>query len=297
MQLRSALREATARFVRAGIASGAAEAEFLAAHLMGIGLGELRAAALRGAVAPHRFAELVERRVCGEPVQHITGRAYFRHLELAVGPGVFVPRPETELLAQTVIDACRPLRRPLVVDLCTGSGAIAAAVASEVPHARVVAVEIDPRAAGYAAMNLAERPDPALQGVRLEVADATSPAVLADLDGTVDVVVSNPPYLPDDADVTPEAGQDPSLALYGGPRGHEVAVRVAARARTLLVPGGLLVLEHHDRGRGDLLGELANLGYNRLAGHADLTGRPRFVTAHSGADLPVDRYPERPSEA
>ena len=257
------------------------DAELLAGHLLSLGPGALRAAALRGDAAPAHLAELddlVAARAAGTPVQHLTGHASFRRLDLRVGPGVFVPRLETELVAGAAIESALavPGARAvpvLVVDLCTGSGAIAAAVSDEVADARVVAVEIDSVAAGFARKNLPS-------AVRLEVGDATSPQLLSDLDGTVDVVVSNPPYVPDGAEVSTEEGFDPARALFGGPTGAELPLLIARRALGLLRPGGVLVLEHHDVGQPELVAAVRDLGYREVVGHRDLAERPRYLAAH-----------------
>ncbi|MFV0458777.1 MAG: N5-glutamine methyltransferase family protein [Actinomycetales bacterium] len=249
-----------------------ADVELLAGHLLGLGPGQLRAAAIRGACAPAGLDDLVQARAAGVPVQHLTGQVTFRELELACGPGVFIPRPETELVAGEAISAAAALSAPIVVDLCAGSGAIAAAVAVEVSRARVWAVEIDPVAAGYARQNLPPH-------VTLVVADALSVGTLADLDGTVDVVVSNPPYVPDGAWVSPEAAHDPPIALFAGPDGWQMPLALAGRARRLLHPGGLLVLEHHDHGQPEIASGLQRLGYREVVAYEDLAGRPRYLTA------------------
>lgn len=270
------------RLAAAGSLSPRADAELLAAHLLGLNPGALRAAAVRGAAAPAGLEELVAARAAGTPVQHLTGRAGFHTLDLLVGPGVFVPRPETELVAGAAIEAAAQTvaarlagggREPvLVVDLCTGSGAIAAAIAHELPGVNVVAVESDCRAAEYARRNLAGR-------ARLEIGDATDRGLLADLDSLVDVVVSNPPYIPDGATVSPEVAADPAIALYGGPRGWELPLRIAERAHGLLRPGGVLVLEHHDEGQPELMAAVTGLGFGQVTGHRDLAGRPRYLVA------------------
>jgi release factor glutamine methyltransferase len=284
--LRAALAEVTARLAAAGCPSPRADALALAAHVLRLRTGEVAAAELRGSPLPAEAAEaldrLVDERARRVPLQHLTGTAGFRGLELAVGPGVFVPRPETELVAGAAVDATRAAgAAPLVVDLCTGSGAIAAAVAHEVPGAVVHAVEVDPQAHAWAARNLAG------SGVVLHLADATDPgAEPRGLDGLVDVVVSNPPYVPDDMEpVDPEvADHDPAVALYGGPNGLGVPRRVAARAAHLLRPGGTLVMEHAHGQQARLLRALAGAGWAGGTGHADLAGRERWVVATAPAD-------------
>lgn len=210
--LAEALSAAAARLAEAGVPSPRVDAELLAAHLLGVTLGRVRALALMDAEAPDGLEDLVAERATRVPLQHITGRAFFRHLELQVGPGVFVPRPETETVAQHAIDQARALPAAKVVDLGTGSGAIAAAVASEVPSARVYAVELSDLAHAWAERNLAPL------GVTLLRDDLRT--ALSAHDGTFDVVVSNPPYIPAEAvPREPEVAEhDPQMALYGGER-------------------------------------------------------------------------------
>ncbi|MGZ4640405.1 MAG: peptide chain release factor N(5)-glutamine methyltransferase [Actinomycetes bacterium] len=221
-----------------------------------------------------RFEQYVERRAAREPLQHITGRAYFRHLTLAVGPGVFVPRPETELVAEAAIDAARQLDAPVVVDLCAGSGAIALAVADEVPAARVHAVEADPAAHAWAARNCA--------GCRVELRQGDMADAFPELDGLVDVLVSNPPYIPLGARIRdPEvAAHDPALALWSGEDGLD-AVRVVEQvAARLLRPGGLVVVEHADLQGESAPAVFAATGrWTDVQDHRDLAGRDRYVTA------------------
>jgi release factor glutamine methyltransferase len=218
------------------------------------------------------------------PLQHLIGTAPFRTVELAVGPGVFVPRPETEVVAGVAIEEARRLPHPLVVDLCTGSGAIAVAVAAEVPAARVVAVELDPLAHAWAARNVdvLTRRDRIAVDLRLGDAVGADTGVAADLAGAVDVVVANPPYIPDGArPVDPEvADHDPRLALYGGGAdGLGVPRGVVASARGLLKAAGLLVMEHGDAQglRARRLVEGPDWYDVRTA--EDLTGRPRALIA------------------
>lgn len=276
------VREAARSLAAAGVPSPHADAIALAAHALGCADEEVRRRMLLGhtvdADLRRAYETLVDERSHRIPLQHLTGMAAFRHLTLRVGPGVFVPRPETEVVAQAAIDeaiACGP--EPLVVDLCTGSGAIALAVASEVPGARVVGVEIDALAIGWARAN---RDATALE-LELVHADATS--ALPELEGTVDVVVSNPPYIPDGMQpLDPEVrDHDPAVALYGGSDdGLRIPLAVGARAARLLRPGGLLVMEHADTHGRSLPERLQRTGvWREVADHLDLAGRPRFVTA------------------
>ncbi|MGW8566830.1 peptide chain release factor N(5)-glutamine methyltransferase [Isoptericola sp. NPDC055881] len=288
------VRWAAARLAAAGVPSPRVDAEVLLAHGLGVDRAELRRLAvldrdLSGDVAT-RFAADVARRAAREPLQHLTGVAPFRHLELAVGPGVFVPRPETEQVAQVAIDeAARVVARDgaaVVVDLCTGSGAIALAVATEVPGARVHAVELDAAAHGWAARNVAAAAadggsDSAGAVVRLVRGDART--ALRDLDGTVDVVVSNPPYVPPGAvPRDPEVAEhDPGVALYGlGEDGLEVPRGVTAAAARLLRPGGLYVMEHAEVQAAQARAMVAAVrGFGPAETRDDLTGRPRMVVA------------------
>jgi release factor glutamine methyltransferase len=282
--LAEAVREATARLQRAGVPSPRHDAEALAAHVLARPLADVRLAVLRGddVAVGERFATLVDERCRRVPLQHLTGTAPFRGFDLAVGPGVFVPRPETEVVAQPAVDEARRIladdgRSAVVVDLCTGSGAIAIAVAREVPHAEVHAVELDAQALAWAQRNVAEL----APRVDLRAGDAAT--ACPDLEGVVDVVVSNPPYVPPDAaPVEPEVrDHDPEVALYGlGSDGLQVPRAVIARAAALLSPGGLLVVEHADVQQDALLRGLASSGaWDEVRGHRDLTGRPRYVTA------------------
>lgn len=280
--VREALRDAAARLARAGVNDPDVDAELLLAHLRGAGRGAVQAAALRGdtldAAEAEAFDGLVARRAAREPLQHITGVAPFRHLELAVGPGVFVPRPETEMVTQLAIDALRavPDAEPLAVDLCTGSGAIALALATEVPHARVVAVENSVDAFVWAKENAARI---GAENLRLVFDDATR--ALPELDGAVAVLVTNPPYVPDDAiPRDPEVRlHDPEAALYGGPDGLDIVRALSLRALALVRPGGTIVIEHGEWQGAPIRELLTADGWRAAATHPDLTQRDRATTA------------------
>jgi release factor glutamine methyltransferase len=286
------LRDARQRLAAAGVPTPAPDADLLAAHVLGLGRGEVAAAALRGLrvdpVAALRFGELVEGRAQRVPVQHLTGTAAFRTVELAVGPGVFVPRPETEVVAGLAVDEAQALAaaggRPRVVDLCTGSGAVAIAVAVEVPTAVVTAVELDSMAHAWARRNVDALPDGVRRRIDLRLGDAVraDTGVAADLAGAVDVVVANPPYIPPGArPVDPEvADHDPPPALYGGGAdGLDVPRGVVAAAAGLLVPGGLLVMEHADAQGPATRSLVAGEGWDAVRTVEDLTGRPRALVA------------------
>lgn len=283
--LASLLRAATATLAAAGVPNPDVDAELLAAHVFGVSRGALAAAAIRGDAVPadaegtaaSDFDALIARRAAREPLQHLIGTAPFRHLELRVGPGVFVPRPETEMVAQLAIDALRavPDPEPIAVDLGTGSGAIALAMATEVPHAQVHAAENAVDAFIWAKENFAAHA-PHARLAFVDLADAFD-----ELNGTVSVLVSNPPYVPDDAiPRDPEVRLwDPPSALYGGPDGLDV-VRVLSRVgQRLLRPGGMLVIEHGEW-QGAPIRELLSVeGWRAAATHPDLTTRDRATTA------------------
>jgi release factor glutamine methyltransferase len=275
-----ALAAAARVLAAAGVESARADAETLLAHELGASRGRVQALAVAGGdvdpAALARFARLVERRAEREPLQHLTGRAGFRTIDLAVGPGVFVPRPETEVVAQLAIDAVRGMQSPVVVDLATGSGAIALAVAAEVPAASVIGVERNPAALAWAQRNLAEL---ALSNARIVEGDLAD--ALPDLDGQVDVVISNPPYIPDGMiPRDPEVRlHDPADALFGGPDGLDPMRAVVATAARLLKPGGLLVVEHGEHQGAEVRALLPDPAWRDAATHRDLTDRDRATTA------------------
>jgi release factor glutamine methyltransferase len=222
------------------------------------------------------FDRLLDRRAKREPLQHILGRAPFRHLMLAVGPGVFIPRPETELLVDEALRhlAAEPSEEPLVVDLCSGSGAVALSVAGELPGSRVIAVEREPDALTWLRRNAAGT------AVSVVAGDATDPELLAELRGTVDVVLANPPYVPAAAIVDVEVRADPAAAVFGGEDGLDIVPHVIRRAAEWLRPGGFFATEH-EMSHGEVVPELLRIDgrWREIAGHRDLTDRPRYTTA------------------
>jgi release factor glutamine methyltransferase len=269
-------REAADRLRAAGVPSPERDADELLAHVLGIGLGRLSLVDRVEDAERAAYDALLARRATREPLQHLLGTAAFRHLELAVGPGVFVPRPETELLAGWAVERAKEAGPgAVVVDLCTGSGAIARAVADEVPGATVHAVELDPDAHAWAERNLAQT------GVELRLGDMAT--AFADLAGTVDVVTCNPPYVPLDAweSVAPEArDHDPHLALFAGDDGLDAIRVLARRAAVLLRPGGWVGAEHADVQGESAPGVFVATGrFEEVRDHRDLAGRPRFLTA------------------
>lgn len=276
------LRDIATRFAAAGIPDPRVDAELLLAHVLSTSRGGVQAAAIRGdrldEDAVVKLPGLVDRRCAREPLQHLTGVAPFRSLELAVGPGVFVPRPETEMVAQLAIDALAAAASPspVAVDLGTGSGAIALALATEVPRARVYAAENSVEAFIWAKDNAARIGAENLTLAFVDLADA-----FPELDGTVSVVASNPPYVPDDAiPRDPEVQRyDPPAALYGGPDGLD-AVRVLSRVGLRLAhPGGTIVIEHGEWQGAAIRDILAADGWRAAATHPDLTTRDRATTA------------------
>jgi len=284
----SALREhSIAVLSGAGIRNADVDAELLIGHVLGLSRGQVQAKAVTDAgLDPEQqlaVLEAVERRAAREPLQHITGRAPFRSLELAVGRGVFVPRPETELVAQVAIDALLAVASPAprAIDLGTGSGAIAIALATEVPHAEVFAVENSPRAFTWARQNVRELAGDNLRLIFADLAELPAELDGSPLDGTFDVVVSNPPYIPLGAiPRDPEVRlHDPEVALYGGDDGLDVVRAISIRAPRLLRPGGTLVLEHGELQGSAIRELLAADGWRAAATHRDLLGRDRTTTA------------------
>ena len=279
------LREVAARLRAAGVPSPEHDAAEIVAHVLGVRRSRLTGSAVEAAedAARSRIDALSTRRAAREPLQHLLGVAWFRHLELAVGPGVFVPRPETEVMTGWVVDVATALAAERgsvrVVDLCTGSGAIALSVATEVPRAQVHAVELDEDAWGWARRNVSD--SPAADRVDLRFGDMAE--AFPELDGTVDVVVSNPPYIPMAAydSVAPEVrDHDPALALWSGEDGLDALRVVVETAARLLAPGGLVAIEHAEAQAETAPRVLARDGrWRAVRDCADLAGRPRFVTA------------------
>lgn len=278
--LRQAIQDAAVLLAAAGVESPRWDAEQLAAHVLGVSRTSLPVIPNLDAAQQAAYAELVVRRAGREPLQHIVGAVGFRYVELAVGPGVFIPRPETEDVAGAAVDAARvALGRPVVVDLCSGSGAIALSVAHEVPNATVHAVEIDETALTWLRRNADARSRAGDKPIAIHQADVAH--AVAELDGTVDVVVSNPPYVAEDEmhHVEPEVrDHDPRLALVAGLDGLDVIRAVERTAARLLKDGGRVVVEHSDR-QGESAPAVFGDGWTDVRDHRDLAGRPRYVTA------------------
>jgi release factor glutamine methyltransferase len=270
------VRRASEELARGGVASPRHDAETLLAYVLGVSRARLLLVDDVAVEQERAYDALVTRRAARVPLQHLTGRAPFRHLDLAVGPGVFVPRPETEAVAGWAIDVLATLAdEPVAVDLCTGSGAIAASLAFEVPKARVYAVELDPDAHAWAARNLA--------GTSVDLVLGDAATAFPELSGTVDLVVANPPYIPLDAYASVEQevrDHDPALALWSGTDGLDAIRMVERTAARLLRGGGVVVVEHADVQGESAPAVFARTGsWTMVRDHPDLAGRPRFVTA------------------
>jgi len=277
---RQLLGAAAARLAAAGVDSPDHDAAVLLAHVLDLPRGRLAMVREVGEPEIAAYDAVLTRRSARVPLQHLTGVAGFRYAELAVGPGVFVPRPETELLAGWAVDEAREVlatggRAPVVVDLCTGSGAIARSLADEVPDAVVHAVELDEAALVWAARNL--------HGTGVDLRAGSMADAFDDLVGTVDVVVCNPPYIPLEAweSVAPEArDHDPHLALFSGADGLDAMRVLERRARRLLRRGGVVGAEHADAQGASAPAVFAATGaWIDVRDHRDLAGRPRYVTA------------------
>lgn len=283
--VRPLLIEAAGQLRVAGVESPEQDARQLLAYAAGVELARLPLLDGVDDAAAAYFQTLIDKRLHRIPLQHLTGRAHFRHLELEVGPGVFVPRPETEVMTGWAIEQLRPMvyavargesrHLPVVVELGTGSGAVAKSIATELTGTRVYAVEISEEAAAYASRNLADTT------VELYVQDMIG--ALPELNGAVDLVIANPPYIPFEAfeSVVPEVrDHDPPLALVSGQDGLDAIRVVVAEAARLLRPAGLLCVEHADvQGESAQQVVLDHGGFSGVRDHPDLVGRARFVTA------------------
>ena len=280
MLISEALKLATDKFYAAGILSPTVDAELLSCFVLEIDRSELTHLAIDNQSFPENkltnFLDAVQRREQREPLQHITGSAPFRHLELEVGPGVFIPRPETEQLVELAIEKLQKVEKPLIVDLCSGSGAIAISLSKEVSSSTLYAVELSTEAFGYLTRNFLKH---GLDTKTLRNENLTT--ALDELQGKVDMVISNPPYIPDAAipvDLEVKL-HDPSIALYGGEDGLDVIRRISSRALFLLRPGGQLVLEHANT-QAPAIGELLlTQGWKEVISGVDLTGKNRMISA------------------
>jgi release factor glutamine methyltransferase len=279
--LRLAILEAERVLAGAGVASPRVDAELLAAHVVGVERGRLMLHPLVDPPVVEALRTLVERRAAREPLQHLLGTATLGSVEVAVGRGVFIPRPETELLLEWGLREIADLAAPVVVDLCTGTGVLALAVAKSRPDAVVHAVEIDPAALTWARRNIAEHGAAGATPVTLHAADVRWPDLLVELETRVDLVLCNPPYVPDGTPLPPEVtGWDPPTAVYGGPDGLEIIRAVVSASAALLRYGGALAIEHDDT-HGETVPALLRRRrvLTDVEEHLDLAGRPRFATA------------------
>ena len=260
---------------KAGIESAEVDAQLLAAHVLGISKGELQAKLFLDPEISQveEIEALFQKRSERIPLQHLTGVAYFRNLTLEVGPGVFIPRPETEGVVDLALQALP--EGGVAVDLCTGSGAIAISIATERPSSKVYAWELNPESESYLRKNIRGN----VQLIMGDIADEHE--LWHELAGTVDVVISNPPYIPTWAvpkDLEVQL-HDPAMALYGGEDGMDIIRVVSKRAMQLLKPGGYLVVEHADT-QGQLVADLFQTdGWENIQVHQDLTNRDRSVSA------------------
>jgi release factor glutamine methyltransferase len=282
--MRDVIRAATATLEAAGVASPEHDARALAVHVLGLAKpSDLLLAEGFDDEQRTAYDALVARRAAREPLQHLTGSVGFRHIELEVGPGVFVPRPETEAVVQWAVDAVKAegWSAPVLADLCTGSGTIAFALANEVPFATVHAVERDPGALAWTRRNAQNRVAAGDPEVHLHLGSVED--ALLDMDGQFDLVASNPPYVALHEAHLPEpevVDHDPEIALFAGDDGLDVIRLVEQAARRLLKPGGLVVVEHSDR-QGESCPAVftAAGGWTGVQDHRDYTGRDRFTTA------------------
>ena len=271
--LRSAIDSATTQLADAGIDSARYDAEELAAHVVGTERGRLPLVDSPDDTFFDRYHDVVAARSRRVPLQHLTGTAAFGPLTLSVGPGVFIPRPETESILEWVTAQYLPAAS-VIVDVCTGSGALALAVSRRWPDARVLGIDDSDAALHYARANSVGT------AVELLRVDVTVAGVLPELDGQVDLVVSNPPYVPDGAELEPEVlDHDPAHAVFGGPDGMAVIDAVVRLAARWLRPGGWFAVEHDDTTSALTCDRLSATGlFDSVVARTDLTGRPRFVT-------------------
>ncbi|MCE7008080.1 peptide chain release factor N(5)-glutamine methyltransferase [Kibdelosporangium philippinense] len=278
--LRLAILEAERILAQAGVDSARTDAELLASYVLGVERSRLLLVPLVDPSVVDAYGKLVQRRASREPLQHITGSAWLGNIPLVVGPGVFVPRPETDLLLEWGLSVTGSTA-PVVVDLCTGSGALALAFANLRPDAVVHAVELDTVALSWARRNADIRREAGDTPIRLHAGDVTNPKLLAAMESSVDLVLCNPPYVPEATEVPPEvADHDPDIAVFGGPDGLDVIKHVISCAARLLKPGGWVGIEHDDS-QGSSVPELlaARRVLSEVEDHKDLAGRPRFATA------------------
>jgi release factor glutamine methyltransferase len=279
--LRLAIKEAERVLTDAGVGSPRVDAELIAAHVLGVERSRLMMVPLVDPPVVDAIGQLVTERAKRVPLQHLTGWAAMGEITVGVGRGVFVPRPETELLLDWGLRAIKDVTDPVVLDLCTGSAALALALANARPDAVVHAVELDGVALAWARQNAELRAQEGDTPIRLYAGDVTDPGLLSDLDGEVDLVLCNPPYVPEGTPVPPEVAEhDPAAAVFSGPDGLSVIRSVVPLAARLLRAGAGVAIEHDDTNGGGVLSLLsARRVLTEVTEYNDLAGRPRFATA------------------
>ena len=280
MLISEVIEDATDQLTRAGVVSPCIDSKLLVCFVLVIEKSDLELQLIENRDFPEEklasFKQALARRVNREPLQHITGVAYFRHLELAVGPGVFIPRPETEQLVDVAITQLRDFHNPVVVDLCSGSGAIAIAIQTEVVDSKVYSVELSREAFSYLSSNVKK------YGLDSELfRNEDLATAFSELKESVDLVVSNPPYIPDGAvPIDLEVSlHDPRIALYGGEDGLDVIRVISERAKYLLRPKGRLLIEHAATQASAITELLLSSGWKEIVSLQDLAGKDRMILA------------------
>ncbi len=279
MNTKEILRAAKSQLAESGISE--VDAEHLLAHVLGLSRMDLHNPVLLEStllgiedkdVLEEQFYDLLDRRLNFEPLQYLTGVAGFRYLNIEVGPGVLVPRPESELLVEAVLQHIENLPAPVsVIDLGAGSGALSLAIATEAPTSRVIAVEKSPEALFWLKKNVSV----IAENVRVVEGDVVD--VLPGI--KCDVVITNPPYVPDSQELPRDvAAFEPHIALFGGPTGMEIPQQFITAAARLLKPGGVLVIEHTEE-QGAAIATALSVDFSEVALHDDLVGRPRWTSA------------------
>ncbi len=280
MLIPALLKQSALQLSQAGVLSPDIDSELLAAHVLGISRSELSVAIALNSDFPEdkiaAFSDAVSRRAKREPLQHITGLAPFRHLELFVGKGVFTPRPETEQVVSFAMEKIASLEQPVIVDLCAGSGAIALSFTTERADSYVFAVEKSEEAFEYLKQNSKK------YGLELsQLSHVDLQQCLPEMDAVADLVISNPPYIPNEAIPVDLEVQlhEPSLALFGGADGLDVIRTILTKAKQLLRTGGLLVLEHADTQALSIRELLLAEGWIDVESKQDLAGKDRMISA------------------
>lgn len=286
VSVRNLLRDSANRLDAAGVPSPAVDAELLLADILGVDRGRLVAVRPIDEATRGRYEAAVARRVAREPLQHIIGRAWFGPIDVAVGPGVFVPRPETESLLEWALIQARGAEYATIVDLCSGSGALAIALAHELPDAHVHAVELSDDALVWLRCNVSQQPASVAERIVVHQGDVTDAGELTGLigSGSADLIVSNPPYIPLAAEsaLDPEVREhDPHLALFGGADGMSVIDPMLTSIAAIARPGAPVAIEHDDTTADLVAAAFLGARFVDVAARTDLAGRPRFVTGRA----------------